>query len=61
MSSGPGSKPPEQSTSQAFFYIHVYKSPQLIRYTGGSAKESLLGPKEKPLNQPKPHPSDKTV
>ena len=40
-------------------YLHyVYTN---LRATGGSAEQPLLGRSEKALNQPKPHPSDRTV
>ena len=33
----------------------------VMRATGESAEQPQLAPNEKVLNQPKPHPSDRTV
>ena len=32
-----------------------------IKAIGGSSEQPLLGPSDKALSQPKPHPSNKTV
>ena len=39
----------------------MYKSPQIIRATGGSAEKPLVGPNGKAVNQPKPHSSNRIV
>ena len=41
--------------------MYIYTNLLSIRATGGSTEQPLLGPSEKTLNQPKPHPSDRTV
>ena len=42
-------------------YIFTNQCPIIIGPAGGSAEQPLLALDGKALNQPKPHPSDRTV
>ena len=64
-------KPPEGSTSEFFVVFFCLTVCTLFTYlqissrswvvVGGSAEQPLQNPNGRALNQPRPHPSDKTV